>query len=339
MNDKPTVWVSRVTDDRPVPATGLLVGREDEDWVWVLWGEAARDYTAFRQPGDPIPAGAVREAADELTPARVRHTVADSSSAASGQVWVVITPRFDGAALSEAWASGVADLEVLDQPPGWDLDRETDRGPGGQVCYTGRVNGGDSARWTPADSPVPPAAAYEITYRNDGELITDPYERAAADRCVQLPDDEPDPDPRVWLNDEVAYLITEALQRHELAVADIRAAFEDTLALQEPRQQPGRQPILRIGLPGIPETCGTCGLRIGDAPLELNGARLCAVCPACHAVIAPVRLVAAAGTPLTALGEPVSDRHLQDVHGPIITRSDLETAEADHRDLCGGDGS
>jgi hypothetical protein len=31
---------------------------------------------------------------------------------------------------------------------------------------------------------------------------------------------------------------------------------------------------------------------------------------------------------------PVSDEHLQVTHGPILTRGDLEAAEAEHRDRC-----
>ncbi|WP_187365608.1 hypothetical protein [Trebonia kvetii] len=34
-------------------------------------------------------------------------------------------------------------MEVLDQPPQWDLSEL------GQVCYTGNVNGGDSVPWSP----------------------------------------------------------------------------------------------------------------------------------------------------------------------------------------------
>jgi hypothetical protein len=189
--------------------------------------------------------------------------------------------------------------------------------------------------WYADDDP----GRWEIAYtgQRGGDLITDPYLRAAAERGVQLPD-EPDPDDQVWLNDEAALLVTVGLQRG-LTAAQIRAAVEGTLALHDPAPAAAarRQPILRIGLPGIPETCEVCGVLIGDAPLEMNGGRLCATCPGCHAVIAPVRLVAAAGTPLPALGGRVSDQHLQDRHGPILTRGDLERAEAEHRYECLGD--
>jgi len=49
-----------------------------------------------------------------------------------GQVWIVITQTGHGE---------IRDLEILDQPPAWDLSEL------GQVCYTGNVNGGDSVRW------------------------------------------------------------------------------------------------------------------------------------------------------------------------------------------------
>jgi hypothetical protein len=57
-------------------------------------------------------------------------------------VYVVIT--FDD-------AGQIEDLEILDQPPQWDLDVPTDKGPGNQVCYVGNVNGGDSVRWKTGD--------------------------------------------------------------------------------------------------------------------------------------------------------------------------------------------
>lgn len=49
-----------------------------------------------------------------------------------GQVWVVVTLTH----------GQITDLEVLDQPPAWDLAEL------GQVCYSGNVNGGDSVRWS-----------------------------------------------------------------------------------------------------------------------------------------------------------------------------------------------
>lgn len=50
----------------------------------------------------------------------------------NGTVWVVIT--LNG-------RHQVADLEVLDRPPAWDLAALN------QVCYTGGVNGGDAVPW------------------------------------------------------------------------------------------------------------------------------------------------------------------------------------------------
>lgn len=62
------VWVRRIDDDADVPVTGLVVDVDagDEEYVMVVWGEAADDYHPF----DPVPDGAVRVAMDELTPVR-----------------------------------------------------------------------------------------------------------------------------------------------------------------------------------------------------------------------------------------------------------------------------
>lgn len=32
--------VIQLDDDRPCPLVGLVIGQEDEDRVWVLWGDA-----------------------------------------------------------------------------------------------------------------------------------------------------------------------------------------------------------------------------------------------------------------------------------------------------------
>jgi hypothetical protein len=53
---------------------------------------------------------------------------------ADGEVWVVIT--------TDPATGAITDLEVLSQPPAWDLAAL------GQVCRTGYVNGGDSVAYT-----------------------------------------------------------------------------------------------------------------------------------------------------------------------------------------------
>jgi len=61
------VWVQSIHDDKAVPLTGLVVGWEDEDRVWVIWGESAWSY---RGHVGPLPAEARIEYMDELTPRR-----------------------------------------------------------------------------------------------------------------------------------------------------------------------------------------------------------------------------------------------------------------------------
>jgi hypothetical protein len=60
------VWVTRITDDAPVPTVGLVVAWHGRDYVWVVWGaETATHYLGHIGAGTPPPE-AVREAMDEL---------------------------------------------------------------------------------------------------------------------------------------------------------------------------------------------------------------------------------------------------------------------------------
>lgn len=64
------VWVQSIYDDNPVPLVGLVVGHEDEDRVWVIWGDEAY---AYRGHVGPLPAEARIEWMDELTARRSRN--------------------------------------------------------------------------------------------------------------------------------------------------------------------------------------------------------------------------------------------------------------------------
>lgn len=57
------------------------------------------------------------------------------------------------------------------------------------------------------------------------------------------------------------------------------------------------QPIITLPLSGLPEHCGSCGEAPADGrwPLGVYGHRLNVTCPACFAVVASVRAVAATG--------------------------------------------
>jgi hypothetical protein len=64
------VWVTRLSDDGPVPTVGLVVAWHGEDYVWVVWGaETAAHYLGHVGAGTRPPE-AVHEAMDELTPRR-----------------------------------------------------------------------------------------------------------------------------------------------------------------------------------------------------------------------------------------------------------------------------
>jgi len=80
-----------------------------------------------------------------------------------GTVWVVVTLS------TPQYAKGrVTDLEVLSDPPDWDLAAE------GQVCYQASVNGGDSVRWSQQQEPpisAKPAPARTPEYISAAVLL------------------------------------------------------------------------------------------------------------------------------------------------------------------------
>ncbi|HLI38643.1 MAG TPA: hypothetical protein VKV80_15075 [Streptosporangiaceae bacterium] len=72
------------------------------------------------------------------------------------------------------------------------------------------------------------------------------------------------------------------------------AAGEDTLNSTIPAAT-ASQPVITLALPGIPGRCGTCGEAPagGIWPLTVYGGLVHVACPACWAIAAPVRAVAA----------------------------------------------
>ena len=65
------------------------------------------------------------------------HKVRDAILEETGTVWVVISRSINGA---------IAELEILDTPPDWELSSE-------QFVRVGNINGGDSMTWLPGDAP------------------------------------------------------------------------------------------------------------------------------------------------------------------------------------------
>jgi hypothetical protein len=52
------------------------------------------------------------------------------------------------------------------------------------------------------------------------------------------------------------------------------------------------RPVLRLALPGIPDTCGYCGETSEEWPLTVVGHRVHVTCPRCWTVAGPVVAVA-----------------------------------------------
>lgn len=72
------LFVRRLEDDAPVPATGRVIGHgpvtgEEERKLAVIWGEAGQQW----QPGDPVPEEVDLVPFDELVPDRGGRKPAD----------------------------------------------------------------------------------------------------------------------------------------------------------------------------------------------------------------------------------------------------------------------